>query len=67
MSRHADTLNELINQTEMSMVSNAIGIPTALLAIKVIKDYSSIEPLLFELKEKEPIVESPAAGAQPAI
>ncbi len=49
----ADTPDEFIFGTAASMIQNVINIPLALLAIKVIKDYARIEPLLFDLKEEE--------------
>jgi hypothetical protein len=35
------------------MINNIIGIPMALFTIKIIKDYSTIEPLLVELKSED--------------
>jgi hypothetical protein len=49
-SMKADTIDELTISTVASMISNIVGIPLAFLAIKVIKDYSSVEPLLREIK-----------------
>ncbi|UAY51042.1 DUF4328 domain-containing protein [Ferruginibacter albus] len=56
-SLKAETVDELIVSTVAGIVSNIIGIPLALLAIKVVKDYSSVEPLLNEIKEEEVIAE----------
>ncbi|WP_052259544.1 DUF4328 domain-containing protein [Flavobacterium sp. KMS] len=60
-----NSIDDLINSTIASVVLNIIGIPLALIAIKIIKDYSSVEPLLIEteinekqLKTTEPLVES---------
>ncbi|OUL60563.1 DUF4328 domain-containing protein [Flavobacterium sp. AJR] len=60
-----NSIDDLINSTIASIVLNIIGIPLALIAIKIIKDYSSVEPLLIEteinekqLKTKELLVES---------
>jgi len=52
-SNSAETIDELITVTVASMVSNLIGIPLALIAIKVVKDYAKVEPLLFEIKDDE--------------
>lgn len=48
-SARAETVDELIISTGASMFANIIGIPLALIAIKVIKDYSNVEPLMHEL------------------
>lgn len=60
-----NSIDDLINSTIASIVLNIIGIPLALIAIKIIKDYSSVEPLLIEteinekqLKTTELLVES---------
>lgn len=52
-SLKADTIDELTVSTVASIVSNIVGIPLALLAIKVIRDYSTVEPLLIEIKADE--------------
>jgi len=52
-SMKAETIEELTVATIASMTSNIIGIPLAFLAIKVIKDYSRVEPLLNEIRVKE--------------
>lgn len=49
----SDTVDELMAGTVAGMVGNVAGIPLALLAIKVIKDYAAVEPLLREIKEEE--------------
>jgi hypothetical protein len=61
----ANSIGELINITIASIVSNIIGISLALITVKIIKNYSSVEPLLVEvennekqLKTTEPLVES---------
>jgi hypothetical protein len=53
----AESIDELIFSTTSSMFQNILNIPLALLAIKVIKDYSKVEPILFELKDEEEVVE----------
>ncbi|MET3020331.1 DUF4328 domain-containing protein [Flavobacterium hydatis] len=61
----ANSIGELINITIASIVSNIIGISLALITVKIIKNYSSVEPLLVEVennekqfKTTEPLVES---------
>lgn len=54
-SLHAESLEELETSTVLSIFSNIIGIPLALLAIKVIKDYANIESLLHQVTD-EPTV-----------
>jgi hypothetical protein len=51
----SETIDELIGGTVASMIGSVIGIPLALITIKVIKDYSDIEPLLNEIKDEEEI------------
>lgn len=48
--RNTETIEEAITAIQASMVINVVGIPLALLAIKVIKDYSDVEPLLLDVK-----------------
>ena len=52
-SINSSTVDELINSTLLNMFGNLIGIPLALITIKVIKDYSKIEPMLHEIKDEE--------------
>jgi hypothetical protein len=58
-SMNADTVDKLIFSTTANMLSNIIGIPLALITIKIIKDYSASESLLYETfgrsKEMQPI------------
>jgi hypothetical protein len=49
----AKTLDELMISTSASMISDAISIPLAIITVKVIKDYSKVEPLLNEIKDDE--------------
>ncbi|MDQ3073123.1 MAG: DUF4328 domain-containing protein [Bacteroidota bacterium] len=53
LSLRAESIDELIIATDSSMISNIISIPLALIAVKVIKDYSNVEPLLNEIKDEE--------------
>ncbi|HRO75064.1 MAG TPA: DUF4328 domain-containing protein [Crocinitomicaceae bacterium] len=50
-----ETVDVLINSTIVSLIRNILGIASALLVIKVIKDYSNVEPLLHEIKNEEEI------------
>ncbi|HZH86358.1 MAG TPA: DUF4328 domain-containing protein [Brumimicrobium sp.] len=50
-SRRAEEIEDFIFLTDMSMISNIIGIPLAIITVKVISDYARIEPLLFETEE----------------
>ena len=52
-SMRAETIDELTIMTELNMVSSIFGIILALITIKVIKDYSSIEPMLNEITGQE--------------
>ena len=51
-SMRAETIDELTISTVSGMVANIIGIPLALITIKIIKDYSKVEPLLNEIKDE---------------
>lgn len=52
-SQKADTIDDLTISTIASMLDNFVGIPLAIVAIKVIKNYSGVEPLLKEIKDDE--------------
>ncbi|MBF7091544.1 DUF4328 domain-containing protein [Flavobacterium sp. ALJ2] len=52
-SMKAITIDQLNTSTILSIVLNVIGIPLALITIKVIKDYSQIEPLLIQTEESK--------------
>lgn len=45
------TINGMINDTQINIVLSLINIPLGLLAIKLVKDYSQMETKLAELKE----------------
>ena len=49
----SETIDELIGVTVISMIGSIMGIPLALITVKVIKDYSDIEPLLNEINDEE--------------
>ena len=53
ISRKATGIEDYILVTNLSMISHIIGIPLAILAVKVISDYSKVEPLLFEVENGE--------------
>jgi hypothetical protein len=52
-SLKAETIYELTTSTISSIIASIIGIPLAIITVKVIKDYSEIEPLLYKLKDEE--------------
>jgi len=47
-SMKAETIDELTICTVADMVSSIVGIPLAIITVKIIKEYSQIEPLLLE-------------------
>ena len=51
-SMKADTIDELTISTVASMIGNILGIPLALITVKVIKDYANVETLLSEIKDE---------------
>jgi hypothetical protein len=56
-SWHAENLADVTLSTIAGMIGNILGIPLALITIKIIKDYSDVEPLLSEIvDEAEPTV-----------
>jgi hypothetical protein len=52
-SMKAETIDELLTGTVAEIVSGIIGIPLVLIAIRVVKDYSAVEPLLNEITDEE--------------
>ncbi|MBP9068538.1 MAG: DUF4328 domain-containing protein [Bacteroidia bacterium] len=52
-SRNAESIDQLTVVTIASILNNIVGVPLALLTIKVIKDYSEMEKLLLEIKDEE--------------
>ncbi len=54
-SMKAETIEELTLSTVVSMIGNVIGIPLALITIKVIKDYNTVEPRLIEIQDEKEI------------
>jgi len=57
-SMNAESINELTVSTIASMVGNIIGIPLALITVKIIREYSNIEPILIKIngKTEEPTI-----------
>jgi len=51
-SLNAETIEEISTSSVLSMFSNIIGIPLALITVKVIKDYASVEPLLRQVTDE---------------
>ena len=45
----SETLEELTTSTIASIIASIIGIPLALITVKIIKDYAEIEPLFCNL------------------
>ncbi|MCV9927197.1 DUF4328 domain-containing protein [Flavobacterium sp. LS1R49] len=52
-SMKAVTIDQLNTSTISSIALNIIGIPLALIAIKIIKDYSRVEPMLINVEGAE--------------
>lgn len=61
----ADTVDELMFSTLANMASSAIGIPLALLAIRVVKGYVAMEPLLAHGPSEMDLVFPPAPQQEP--
>jgi len=51
--KSADTIDNFITTTVAEMILSALGIPLALITVKIIKDYSKVEPLLAQINDKE--------------
>jgi heme/copper-type cytochrome/quinol oxidase subunit 2 len=52
-SLKAETIDELLTSTVAEITNSVIGIPLALLAIRVVKDYAAVEPLLNDMTDEE--------------
>lgn len=50
-TKNAETIDKLMTSSIISMVSAIIGIPLAIITVRVIKQYAVMEPLLHELEE----------------
>jgi hypothetical protein len=55
LSTKAESIDQLISTTAGDMVVNIIGLPLALITIKIIHDYSKVEPMLYEIKELDTV------------
>ena len=64
-SMKAESIDELTISTVASMIGNVVGIPLALITIKVINDYSNVEPRLIEImsEEEETTIAQQRSGA----
>ena len=58
-SREANDIGEMVFNTQMNLFVNIISIPLALITVKVIRDYSKVEPLLL-LPEEDKLTLSDA-------
>ena len=45
-----ESIEEMITSTGLIMILNVLKIPLALIAVKIVKDYSKVEPFLNEIK-----------------
>jgi hypothetical protein len=52
-SLKAETITELTDLTIANIISDIIVIPLALITVKVIKDYSNVEPMLIDLRDED--------------
>lgn len=52
-SRNAETIEELTTLTIAGMIANIVGIPLALITVKIIRGYSKAEVQLNEIKNEE--------------
>jgi hypothetical protein len=50
---NAQSIDELTNSTIAGMAGNFIGIPLAIITVKLIKDYAAVEPLLAEVNNED--------------
>jgi len=51
-SLNAETIDDLSSSTAAGMIGNIIGVPLALITVKVINDYSRVESVLNEIKDE---------------
>ena len=51
--KNAETVDDYMLLTIVQMFSNILGIPLAILTVKIIKDYSKVEPLLTQINDEE--------------
>lgn len=64
---NSDSIDSLTNGTIASMIGNVIGLPLALITVKVIKDYANIEQLLTEVQGDEIIVSTENTAIDPGF
>ncbi len=55
-SLQAEAVDELIVSTVADIIGCIVGIPLALITVKIIKDYSNVEPLLSEIKDEKEVI-----------
>jgi Na+/proline symporter len=55
ISNGAESISQLENSTVAGMIHSVFNIPLTLLILKIIYDYSKVEPILFDLKEEEEV------------
>lgn len=55
MSRNVEEVSDILNVTIMSMVQHVLGIVAAFLVIRIIKEYSAVEPILMEYSYEDQI------------
>ena len=49
--KDVESIDQLITLTIAQMISSILTIPLAIITVKIIKDYSNVEPLLFEVND----------------
>jgi hypothetical protein len=57
ISNGAESISQLENSTLAGMIHSVFNIPLTLLILKIIYDYSKVEPILFDLKDEEEVQE----------
>lgn len=53
LSRHAETIDDITINTIVSIIGSLINIPLAIITVKLIKNYSAMEPLLNEVNDDD--------------
>lgn len=56
-SLNAKSVDDFIDLTTLSMISDVIGIPLAIITVKIISDYAKVENVLYNYTEKVEIVD----------
>jgi hypothetical protein len=57
-----DVTDGLVPHNEVMLVSSMLGIPLALIAVRVIKDYARVEPLLPDLSDDDMLTDNGSAS-----